>query len=202
MEVCGISIVVAKDGKEYILGATDSTLALMGDTQEDDRRYIADLVVTRMQVVNKYFRIWQLHIFIDNENNLYFRMFAVLQIWQNNQYHGHQFHQAELAQAMKMVHLFHQLHRIRVDRRLVAHHHQFPSEQPLDQVSYKIFLISWVKINYFNDFFTQKTPGSIGRHGSMSSVSSDVPEQPTEKAPTLSSAGRRDSAGKCLFSRL
>lgn len=35
-------------------------------------------------------------------------------------------------------------------------------------------------------------PGSIGRHGSIGSVSSDVPEQPTERAPTLSSA-RRDS---------
>lgn len=36
-------------------------------------------------------------------------------------------------------------------------------------------------------------PGSIGRHGSLSSVSSEPPEQPTEKAPTLSSVGRRDS---------
>ncbi|XP_055298002.1 synapsin-like [Sitodiplosis mosellana] len=51
MEVCGLSIVVAKDGKEYILSACDSTLTLMGDTQEDDRRHIADLVVTRMQNV-------------------------------------------------------------------------------------------------------------------------------------------------------
>lgn len=50
MEVCGLSIVVAKDGKEFIFAATDSTLSLMGDTQEDDRRHIADLVVTRMQV--------------------------------------------------------------------------------------------------------------------------------------------------------
>lgn len=50
MEVCGLSIVVAKDGREYILSACDSTLALMGDSQEDDRRHIADLVVTRMQV--------------------------------------------------------------------------------------------------------------------------------------------------------
>lgn len=50
MEVCGLSICVGKDGKEFILGATDSTLTLMGDTQEDDRRHIADLVVTRMQV--------------------------------------------------------------------------------------------------------------------------------------------------------
>lgn len=38
-------------------------------------------------------------------------------------------------------------------------------------------------------------PGSIGRHGSLSSVSSDLPEQPTERAPTLSNVGRRDSAG-------
>lgn len=52
MEVCGLSIAVAKDGKEYILSACDSTLTLMGDTQEDDRRHIADLVVTRMQVDN------------------------------------------------------------------------------------------------------------------------------------------------------
>lgn len=55
MEVCGLSIVVSKDGKEYILSATDSTLNLMGDTQEDDRRHIADLVVTRMQVCLSFF---------------------------------------------------------------------------------------------------------------------------------------------------
>lgn len=39
-------------------------------------------------------------------------------------------------------------------------------------------------------------PGSIGRHGSLGSVSSDIlPDQPTERAPTLSSVGRRDSQG-------
>lgn len=52
MEVCGISIAVAKDGREFILGASDSTLQLMGDTQEDDRRQIADIVVSRMQVMS------------------------------------------------------------------------------------------------------------------------------------------------------
>lgn len=45
-----MSIVVGKDGREHILSACDSTFALMGDTQEDDRRHVADLVVTRMQV--------------------------------------------------------------------------------------------------------------------------------------------------------
>lgn len=48
--MCGLSILVGKDGKEFISSACDSTLTLMGDTQEDDRRHIADLVVTRMQV--------------------------------------------------------------------------------------------------------------------------------------------------------
>lgn len=44
-------------------------------------------------------------------------------------------------------------------------------------------------------------PGSIGRHGSLGSVSSDLPEQPTERAPTLSSVGRRDSQGM-VYDRL
>lgn len=50
MEVCGLSIAVSKEGREHILSACDSTLPLMGDSQEEDRRHIADLVVTRMQV--------------------------------------------------------------------------------------------------------------------------------------------------------
>lgn len=58
MEVCGLSIAVGKDGKEYILSACDSTLTLMGDTQEDDRRHIADLVVTRMQVGSEEFALF------------------------------------------------------------------------------------------------------------------------------------------------
>lgn len=40
---------------------------------------------------------------------------------------------------------------------------------------------------------TTPGPGSIGRHGSLSSVSSEPPEQPSEKAPTLTNVGRRDS---------
>ncbi|BFF90928.1 synapsin [Drosophila madeirensis] len=51
MEVCGVSVVVAKDGREYIISACDSTFALIGDSQEDDRRQIADLVSGRMQNV-------------------------------------------------------------------------------------------------------------------------------------------------------
>lgn len=69
-------------------------------------------------------------------------MFAVLQTWQNNQYLGHRFHRIELAQAMKMLHLFHQVDRIRVVHRLVVHHHRFLNEQLLDRVSDEIFLVT------------------------------------------------------------
>ncbi|ALC47042.1 Syn [Drosophila busckii] len=51
MEVCGVSVVVAKDGREHIISACDSTFALIGDSQEEDRRQIADLVSGRMQNV-------------------------------------------------------------------------------------------------------------------------------------------------------
>lgn len=55
MEVCGLSIIVSKDGREHILGASDSTFPLMGDTQEEDRRQIADLVCSRMQVIQLFY---------------------------------------------------------------------------------------------------------------------------------------------------
>lgn len=51
MEICGLSVVVAKDGKEHILAAHDSTFALIGDTQEEDRRQVADIVASRMQAI-------------------------------------------------------------------------------------------------------------------------------------------------------
>jgi synapsin len=50
MEICSLTVVVGKDGKEYILKASDSTFALIGDSQEEDRRTIADIVSSRMQV--------------------------------------------------------------------------------------------------------------------------------------------------------
>lgn len=50
MEICSINVVVSKDNKEYILKASDCTFNLLGDTQEEDRRAIADIVSARMQV--------------------------------------------------------------------------------------------------------------------------------------------------------
>lgn len=50
LDICALEVVVGKDGREYIIEVNDSALSLMGDTQEEDRRHIADLVTLRMQV--------------------------------------------------------------------------------------------------------------------------------------------------------
>lgn len=50
LEICALEMVVGKDGREHIIEVNDSALTLMGDSQEEDRRLIADLVVQKMQV--------------------------------------------------------------------------------------------------------------------------------------------------------
>lgn len=50
LDICALEIVVGKDGREYIIELNDSALTLMGDTQDEDKRLIADIVVQRMQV--------------------------------------------------------------------------------------------------------------------------------------------------------
>lgn len=52
LDICAIELLVGKDGKEYIIEVNDSALSLMGDSQEEDRRHIADLVTSKMQVCN------------------------------------------------------------------------------------------------------------------------------------------------------
>lgn len=42
LEIFGIDILVAKDGREIVHDVND-VITLLGDTQEDDRRAIADL---------------------------------------------------------------------------------------------------------------------------------------------------------------
>ncbi|XP_050305081.1 synapsin [Anthonomus grandis grandis] len=51
LDICALEIVVSKDGKEYIIEVNDSALTLLGDSQEEDRRHIADLVTARMQAI-------------------------------------------------------------------------------------------------------------------------------------------------------
>ncbi|XP_011297570.1 synapsin [Fopius arisanus] len=49
LDICAIELLVGKDGREYIIEVNDSALSLMGDSQEEDRRQIADLVAAKMQ---------------------------------------------------------------------------------------------------------------------------------------------------------
>ena len=41
---------MAKDGKEYIIEVNDCATTLMGESQEDDRKNIAELVLKEMEV--------------------------------------------------------------------------------------------------------------------------------------------------------
>ncbi|KAF7396791.1 hypothetical protein HZH66_007653 [Vespula vulgaris] len=49
LDICAIELLVGKDGREHIIEVNDSALSLMGDSQEEDRRHIADLVTAKMQ---------------------------------------------------------------------------------------------------------------------------------------------------------
>ncbi|VVD03876.1 unnamed protein product [Leptidea sinapis] len=44
-------LVVGKDGREHIIELNDSATSFMGDSQEEDRRHLAELVFQRMQNV-------------------------------------------------------------------------------------------------------------------------------------------------------
>merc|ERR1719369_1191900 len=45
-----LEAVVAKDGKEYIIEVNDCAMGLMGDTQEEDRKMIAEMVLKEMEM--------------------------------------------------------------------------------------------------------------------------------------------------------
>ena len=49
LDVVALEAVLSKDGKEYIYEVTGSQMTLMGETQEEDRRLIAELVCSKMQ---------------------------------------------------------------------------------------------------------------------------------------------------------
>ena len=52
--ICSLEAVVGRDGKEYIIEINDCATTLMGESQEDDRKNIAELVITQMEVQQKF----------------------------------------------------------------------------------------------------------------------------------------------------
>ena len=50
LDICSLEAVVAKDDKEYIIEVNDCATSLLGESQEDDRKNIADLVLKTMEV--------------------------------------------------------------------------------------------------------------------------------------------------------
>lgn len=55
LDICALEVIIGKDGREYIIEVNDSALSLMGESQEEDRRHIAELVLSRMNNVCKPF---------------------------------------------------------------------------------------------------------------------------------------------------
>ncbi|CAF0891544.1 unnamed protein product [Didymodactylos carnosus] len=50
LDICAVEIVQTKDGKEHIVQVNDSAMQLLGETQDEDRRSIAELVLHKMQI--------------------------------------------------------------------------------------------------------------------------------------------------------
>ena len=50
LALCSLEAVVAKDGKEFIIEVNDCAMGLLGESQEDDRRNIAEVVIKEMEV--------------------------------------------------------------------------------------------------------------------------------------------------------
>lgn len=49
LSICSLEAVVAKDGTEVIIEVNDCSLDLLGESQEEDRRHIAELVLNNME---------------------------------------------------------------------------------------------------------------------------------------------------------
>ena len=50
LSICSLEAVVGKDDTEHIIEVNDCALNLLGDTVEEDRQMIADLVLVKLQV--------------------------------------------------------------------------------------------------------------------------------------------------------
>ncbi|KAF7490790.1 Synapsin, partial [Sarcoptes scabiei] len=59
LDICSLEGVIGKDGKEYILKIRGSDMILLGETQEEDRKNIVDLIMSRMNTICKNLLIKQ-----------------------------------------------------------------------------------------------------------------------------------------------
>ena len=50
LDLCALEVLVARDGREIVMELNDCALPLLGDSQEEDRRLISELVLHRMNV--------------------------------------------------------------------------------------------------------------------------------------------------------
>ncbi len=53
MDIVAVEGIMGKDGKEYIIEVNDSAVGLLGESQEEDRRLIAELVLAKMEAFCK-----------------------------------------------------------------------------------------------------------------------------------------------------
>ena len=53
LDICSLEALVSKEGKEYIIEVNDSATTLMGESQEEDRKNIAEIVLKHMEVRKK-----------------------------------------------------------------------------------------------------------------------------------------------------
>ena len=49
LAICSLEALVAKDGREVIIEVNDCAMGLLGESQEEDRRHIAEVVLEEME---------------------------------------------------------------------------------------------------------------------------------------------------------
>ena len=51
LDLCSIQAVIDSEGREYIIDVNDSSFTLLGESQDGDRRQIAELVIEKMSAL-------------------------------------------------------------------------------------------------------------------------------------------------------